>query len=207
MASDIDVAVPPFGNATTAGVRANFAAAKAEIEDLQRAYVLRLGSINELSEIFQQCTVNDVGQPVQFNTQLFNNPPAAFTWDSVNHEIVIEQAGWYSWALAFHIVRKVSTGAVDWTIWAQVKEPLAGSFSNYAGSGRRISLPADEANGKLFQTLAFSVHTPIGGTRIRFMQACTDVSKQVGIISYPAAGNYPSISGVMLSINRINLEE
>lgn len=35
MASDIDAAIPPFGNATTAGVRANFAAAKAEIEELQ----------------------------------------------------------------------------------------------------------------------------------------------------------------------------
>lgn len=36
MASNIDAAVPPFGNATTAGVRANFAAAKAEIEALQQ---------------------------------------------------------------------------------------------------------------------------------------------------------------------------
>lgn len=36
MSSNIDTAIPPFGNATTAGVRANFAAAKAEIEALQR---------------------------------------------------------------------------------------------------------------------------------------------------------------------------
>lgn len=36
MASNIDTAIPPFGNATTAGVRANFAAAKAEIEELQK---------------------------------------------------------------------------------------------------------------------------------------------------------------------------
>lgn len=35
MASNINVAIPPFGNATTAGVRSNFAAAKAEIEALQ----------------------------------------------------------------------------------------------------------------------------------------------------------------------------
>lgn len=35
MASSIDSAVPPFGNATTAGVRANFIAAKSEIEELQ----------------------------------------------------------------------------------------------------------------------------------------------------------------------------
>lgn len=35
MASNINPAIPPFGSATTAGVRANFAAAKAEIEALQ----------------------------------------------------------------------------------------------------------------------------------------------------------------------------
>lgn len=35
MASNINVAVPPFGNATTAGVRENFATTKAEIESLQ----------------------------------------------------------------------------------------------------------------------------------------------------------------------------
>jgi len=35
MASNINSAVPPFGNATTAGVRENFATAKAEIETLQ----------------------------------------------------------------------------------------------------------------------------------------------------------------------------
>lgn len=35
MASGIDISIPPFGNATTAGVRANFTTAKAEIEALQ----------------------------------------------------------------------------------------------------------------------------------------------------------------------------
>lgn len=35
MASNIDIAIPPFGNATTAGVRANFTAAKTEIEEIQ----------------------------------------------------------------------------------------------------------------------------------------------------------------------------
>lgn len=36
MSSNIDTAVPPLGNATTAGVRNNFAAAKTEIEALQQ---------------------------------------------------------------------------------------------------------------------------------------------------------------------------
>ena len=35
MASNINILIPPFGNATTSGVRGNFAAAKTEIEALQ----------------------------------------------------------------------------------------------------------------------------------------------------------------------------
>ena len=37
MASDINVAIPPLGSPTTAGVRANFSAAKSEIEELQNS--------------------------------------------------------------------------------------------------------------------------------------------------------------------------
>jgi hypothetical protein len=38
MSSNINAAVPPFGNPTTAGVRANFLAAKNEIEAMQTAF-------------------------------------------------------------------------------------------------------------------------------------------------------------------------
>lgn len=222
MASNIDTSVPVFGNATTASVRQNFAHAKSEIEALQTgklnataqadidalevAHVFRLASIHETVEVFQQCATNDVGQVVQFNTQLFNNPADAFEWDILNNEIIIKKAGWYNWNLSFHVVRKIATGAVDWTLWTQVKEPPAGAFSNFPASSRRLTLQPDEANSKAFQSLSFNVHTPVANTRIRFMQACTDVTKQVGIITYPAAGVYPSVAGLMLSIHRIGLE-
>ena len=222
MASNIDTSVPVFGNATTASVRQNFAHAKAEIESLQTgklnataqadidalevAHVFRLVSIHETAEVFQQCAADDVGQVVQFNTQLFNNPADSFEWDILNNEIIIKKAGWYNWNLSFHVVRKIATGAVDWTLWTQVKEPPAGAFSNFPASSRRLTLQPNEANSKSFQSLSFNVHTPVANTRIRFMQACTDVTKQVGIITYPAAGVYPSVAGLMLSIHRIGLE-
>ena len=222
MASNIDTSVPVFGNATTASVRQNFAHAKSEIEALQTgklnataqadidalevAHVFRLASIHETVEVFQQCATNDVGQVVQFNTQLFNNPADSFEWDILNNEIIIKKAGWYNWNLSFHVVRKIATGAVDWTLWTQVKEPPAGAFSNFPASSRRLTLQPDEANSKAFQSLSFNVHTPVANTRIRFMQACTDVTKQVGIITYPAAGVYPSVAGLMLSIHRIGVE-
>lgn len=38
MSSNINTAIPPLGNATTAGVRANFAVAKTEIEVLQNSF-------------------------------------------------------------------------------------------------------------------------------------------------------------------------
>jgi len=38
MSSNIDAAIPPLGNATTAGVRSNFSTAKAEIEALQNSF-------------------------------------------------------------------------------------------------------------------------------------------------------------------------
>lgn len=70
MASDINVAIPPLGSPTTAGVRANFSAAKSEIEELQAAHVLRLGSINESSEIFSNAL--QITSDSQFNsTQKF----------------------------------------------------------------------------------------------------------------------------------------
>lgn len=222
MASNIDPSVPVFGNATTASVRQNFAHAKSEIEALQTgklnataqadidalevAHVFRLASVHETVGVFQQCAANDVGQVVQFNTELFNNPADSFEWDILNNEIIIKKAGWYNWNLSFHVVRKIATGAVDWTLWTQIKEPPAGAFSNFPASARRLTLQPDEANSKSFQSLSFNVHTPVANTRIRFLQACTDVTKQVGIITYPAAGAYPSVAGLMLSIHRIGLE-
>lgn len=222
MASNIDTSVPVFGNATTASVRQNFAHAKSEIEALQTgklnataqadidalevAHVFRLASIHETVEVFQQCANNNVGQVVQFNTQLFNNPADSFEWDILNNEIIIKKAGWYNWNLSFHVARKIATGAVDWTLWTQVKEPPAGAFSNFPASSRRLTLQPNEANSKAFQSLSFNVHTPVANTRIRFMQACTDVTKQVGIITYPEVGAYPSVAGLMLSIHRIGLE-
>lgn len=182
------------------------ATAQADIDALEVAHVFRLASIHETLEVFQQCATNDVGQVVQFNTQLFNNPADSFEWDILNNEIIIKKAGWYNWSLGFHVVRKIATGAVDWTIWTQVKEPPALSFSNFPASSRRLTLLPDEANSKSFKSLSFNVRTPVANTRIRFMQACTDVTKQVGIIAYPAVGNYPSLAGLMLSIHRIGLE-
>jgi len=207
MASNINVAIPPLGSPTTAGVRGNFATAKTEIEAMQLARVLRLAYRNEGIEGFQQCVTTDVAQVVTFNTEIFNHPAGSFTWDSLNSEIIINEPGWYSWQVNLHVTRKVATSNVNWSIWSQVKEPPAAVFSNYVGAGRSMTLIPDATNNKHFLSFGFDVHTPVAGTRIRFMQATSDASKQVGIISYPATGIYPSMAGIMMSIHRLSVDE
>lgn len=66
MASNIDPAVPPLGNATTSGVRNNFAHAKSEIEALQ-AYVVTLLAMHgffNYSDLATQTTPIAVGTGV-----------------------------------------------------------------------------------------------------------------------------------------------
>jgi len=207
MASNINVSIPPLGNPTTSGVRGNFSAAKMEIEELQAAHVLRLAYRNETVEGFQQCVTSDTPQVVTFNTEVFNHPSGAFTWDSVNSELVIIDPGWYMWHMDLHVTRKVATSNVNWSIWSQVKEPTDSVFANYIGSGRSQTLTAEATNNKHFFSFGFNVHTPVANTRIRFMQATDNASKQVGIISYPATGIYPSMAGVQLNIHKIAIEE
>lgn len=205
MASNIDATKPATGAATTQSVRDNFATAKSEISDLQLSRLLRLESVNESTEIFQQCVVNNTPQVVQFSSVRFINPnsTASFEFDSVNNEIVIHEPGWYHVDLSLHVVRKVAgAGTSDWSIFAQLKVP-AGSFTNFAASRRVKTFDGPVANFKDFFTISFVSKVEVADTRLRWMQSCDDVTKQVGIISYPAAAPLPSSSGATFSIFRM----
>lgn len=217
MASNINPAFPVFGSPTTASVRTNFQHAKEEIEALQTGKLaataqaeinalktpslITLVGSNDVSEIFQQCLINDTLQVVQFTAETLNNKAAQYSWDIASHEIVFITPGFYSLSLAFHVGRKIATGAADWTLWAQSKEPPSSSYVNVPGAARRISTPL-EANSKIPGALVFNTKITVANTRIRFVQACSDVTKQVGVISYPAAGIYPAV-GTLLSVHKI----
>lgn len=96
MASDINIAIPPLGTPTTAGVRANFASAKTEIEELQTA----IGFVD----------YNDaatVGSPISVSpstwTKLTNDKLGAFTkidqlpylvtnlWNTVTNQLALSE--------------------------------------------------------------------------------------------------------------------
>lgn len=96
MASNIDTAIPPFGNATTAGVRANFAAAKAEIEELQNNHgfvdyndaATGVTPINVLANTWTKLTNDKLG-PFTKEDQL----PGAVTrvWDATTNQFKFDE--------------------------------------------------------------------------------------------------------------------
>lgn len=205
MTSMIDATKPITGSPTTQSVRDNFAIAKSEISDLQLARVVRLESVNEATELFQACAVNNVQQVIQFNTVRYLNPnsAASFEFDSVNSEIQFNEAGWYNVSIAMHIVRKTAGASLaDWAVNTQIKPP-GGSFANLAGSMRTRSFDGTIANFKEFVGFSAILKVDAAGTRARVMQTCSDVTKNVGIISYPAVAPLPSGPGIVMSIIRI----
>lgn len=201
ISSDIDITKPITGEPTTQSVRTNFASAKSEIEKLQETKVFRVTSVNESAELFQQCAVDNVGQVVTFTTVQQDFSSGVFSYDFVNQEIVIEQACAYSWTLNAQVVRKVNTLDLDWSIWIQTLLP-GGAWTNFPGSRKTITLDATAANQKHVIGFGNTNVVTVPGTRVRFMQACTNVSKQVGIIGYPPSGGYPSTAACTLNIFR-----
>ena len=205
MASNIDATKPATGAATTQSVRDNFLTAKNEISDLQLERLLRLESGNESTELFQQCAVSNTPQVVQFSAVRFINPnsTASFEFDSVNNEIVFNETGWYHVDLSLHVTRKTAgAGAADWSIFAQLKVP-SGSFTNFQASRRVRTFDGTTADFKAFFQIGFVSKIEEAGTRLRWMQSCSDASKTVGIIGYPAAAPLPSSAGATFSIFRM----
>lgn len=204
MASNIDVAVPPFGNATTAGVRANFLAAKQEIEVLQTARAIRVQRLAGAIEDFQQCQVSNVQQVVAFNSVTFNHG-GIFNFDAANNEVEFLEAGYYSALVNFQVVRKVTGGGCDFSIHAELKPP-GGAFTDFEGSSRVITIHSSEALSKDWRAYTVMTRIPVAGYRVRWLQLATDASKQVGIVSYPAVGDLPSAAGIVFSLWKVGEE-
>jgi hypothetical protein len=96
MASNINTAIPPFGNATTAGVRTNFTSAKTEIEALQT----KLGFVNYNDAL---TAVTPITMPAATWVKLTNNKlgpstvtsvlPGGITnlWSTVNNQLIFTE--------------------------------------------------------------------------------------------------------------------
>lgn len=205
MTSAIDPSKPISGNPTTQSVRDNFLAAKNEIDDLQLSKILRLSHAAPTTEIFQQITASDTLQVIQFNQQTFLNPndTSVYEWDSVNNEIIFHQTGWYAASVSIHVDRKIASGAdATFHIWSQLKVP-AGSFSNFPDSLRSRTIPATSAVSRNFSTIAFVSKIMVADSRLRWVQATNDATKQIGIVSYPPTGIYPGAPGIIFSVEKL----
>ena len=206
MSSNIDTAIPPFGNPTTAGVRNNFSAAKEEIESLQTAKVIRIQHFNDSLKVFQQITASNTPQVIDFNSQLFNNG-GIYTFDEANNEIEFSESGWYSASISFHVERQAAGGgAADFYIHSELKEP-SGDWTDFPGSSRIITMDGASANQKDFHTIAFISQIVTPGTRIRWQQMTTDHTKTIGICTYPSPmAHVPSAAGISFSVQKISEE-
>lgn len=204
MSSAINETFPTAGNATTQSVRDNFATAKSEISDLQKVRAIRVASINESAEIFQPCLTNNVLQLITLNSVTFVNPAdlSILEFDLVNSELIYKETGWYHVDISAHVVRKTGVGTIDWNLCSQIKLP-AGSFTNFAGGLRTLTLDSDVANHKHLFVTSFIYPVTVANTRVRLMQACTDVTKNCGVIGYAAAAPYPSAAGITWNSHRI----
>lgn len=204
MTSAINANYPVTGNPTTQSVRDNFAAAKSEISDLQKVRAIRVMSVNDSAELFQPCVTNNVLQLVTFNSVTFVNPAdlSSIEFDDTNDELIYKETGWYHVDMSAHVVRKIGVGALDWFICSQIKLP-SGSFSNFSGGLRVMTLDADVANHKRFISASFDYPVTVANTRVRWMQACSDVTKNCGIIGYAASAPYPSAAGIQWNTHRL----
>lgn len=206
MASNIDVTKPVTGNPTTQSVRDNFNYAKNEIEDLQQVRAIRLVAVNEAVESFQACAVNDVPQVIVFNQVVYVTPDssASFEFDSVNNELLFHEIGWYDLHLSLHVVRKVAGATLaDWSVHSELKLPSVGSFAKFPAGRRTRSFDGSIANFKSFFQISQSFQVTEAETKLRLMQTCTDVTKTIGVISYPATAALPSAAAATMSVTRL----
>lgn len=205
MTSAIDATKPVTGEPTTQSVRDNFTAAKSEISYLQTPRLLRAANVAPTTEIFQPCVTNNTPQVIEFNQETFKAPSdtSVFEWDSVNNEFVFSEAGWYQSSISLQLVRKVNSGSdANWALHSQLKVP-AGSFTNFAHSLRQRTLAAGTANVNVTMTVAFVSKIDVAGTRLRWMQTCTDVTRNVGVVSSAPVGVLPGAPGVVFSVHKI----
>lgn len=113
MASNIDTAIPPFGNPTTAGVRNNFTAAKNEIEDLQSSIGFvdynHGGGTQSITAATWTKLLNDTAGP---NTKT-DAMPSGITrlWDSTNNQIKLDELPLKSMVNARYDISVTTTAA------------------------------------------------------------------------------------------------
>jgi hypothetical protein len=206
MASNIDVAIPPFGNPTTLGVRANFAAAKAEIEALQELHsskIFTMLSIDELVEVFQACAVNNVPQPILFNS-LYYDIGGAITLDPGGGFITFNEAGSYVGSYDYSAIRKIGTGGlVDHAIFTEYQLPASGVWVKSPATLWMSSFSGADANQRTHNSIGFNAVIALAGTKFRIMQYCTDVTKSVGVVSIPASAIAPSQPAMAVHLMKI----
>lgn len=136
MASNINAAVPTFGNATTASVRENFAAAKAEIEELQTAHgfvdyndaATGVTPISVLANTWTKLTNDKLGP----NTKIDALPSGVTSvWNSITNQFVFNELPintTMDGRFDFQITTTAANQVVDLSAFVAIGSPIAFEF-------------------------------------------------------------------------------
>ena len=139
MPSNIDAAIPPFGNPTTAGVRNNFAAAKAEIEAIQ-------GSIGFVDYNDLATATTPISVTANTWTKLTNDTAGPFTktdafpsgittlWNATNNQIDLSQCPLKTMVNARYDIVVTTTAAnqvVEMAVYLGIGSPSAYSTQRF----------------------------------------------------------------------------
>jgi hypothetical protein len=143
MSSNIDIAIPPFGNATTAGVRANFTAAKQEIEELQKNVgyadyndsATSVTPISVSSNTWTKLTNNKLGA----NTQIHLPDGITNLWNPVTNQMVLTEVPVHS-MVDFRADIEVTTSSAN--------QPVRVLLEMAIGDAIQFSLPSNDMTFK-----------------------------------------------------------
>jgi hypothetical protein len=147
MASSIDIAIPPIGNPTTAGVRANFGYAKSEIEALQEgmAGAIEYTDIRANESIPSISLLNNVQASTQF---ILPSPVTAgskvggINYNNLTGAIEVTNAGVYVFQFMFNCV---ATGVVKLFYKAATLGADNVTITPFATAGRQFRFTNGDA--------------------------------------------------------------
>lgn len=150
---------------------------------------------------FQLCLTNDTPQAIAFSGLTLTEPANIVTLNNALGEFTfLEDVGNADVSISIQVSRGIGGGgSVLWGVYFQVWDGIS-AWLDVPDSTRYLSFDKESA-GEL-QNLSFVARTGsiLAGSIYRVVQICSDVTKDVGIISAKPFTNAPLSAGIVLSV-------
>lgn len=150
---------------------------------------------------YQLCLVDDVAQPIVFTGITLEDPSNLVTLNGTLGEFTfLETIKNADVSVAAQVIRlQGGGGQALWGVYFQVWDGVS-AWIDVPDSTRYLSF--DKESEDELQNLSYVARTGniVAGTIYRIMQICSDVSKDVGIVSSKPFTTAPISAGMVLSI-------